>query len=111
MAIVNGDNYAKMYVNEPKELGEAGLQHVKMRVLADTATANIADDVYIGELPENAIVISFGAIGFAGTLTMKDGDGNAIVAGDRVASRVKCVLVPAVAALAGELIVVTYLQC
>ena len=111
MAIVYGTNYQKMYIDDPKELGAAGLQHTKMRVLSDFATANIADEVYIGEIPEGAIILSVEAIGNAATFTMEDDAGNAIAVGDQLATRTKLVCVPVGVALTGELILVNYVQC
>lgn len=111
MAIVYGSNYDKMYNQEPKELGDAGYQHVKLRCLMDLfASAAISDECYIGELPEDAIVISAEVVGAATALTLEDDQGNAISIGDRVAARTKLVAVPA-AGLTNEHILVKYLQC
>ena len=110
MATVYGVNYQKMYVDEPKELGAAGLQHTKMRMLADEVTANAADLCFIGELPEGAIVLSAEVVGSATALTLEDDAANVINIGDKMAARTKLVAVPA-AGLAAEYVLVKYIQC
>lgn len=111
MAIVNGVNYAKMYVNDFKELGAAGLQHISDKVVADVITSAVASDkCFIGELPEGALVLSAQVVGAATAIALEDEDGNAIALGDIMASRVKLVAVPA-AGLTNQIVLVKYLQC
>ena len=110
MAIVYGVNYNKMYIAEPKELGDAGKQHTKMRILSDNVTGNLGDLCYIGELPEGCIVLSAEVIGSATTVTLEDDAANAIAIGQEIGPRVKLVAVPS-AGLTGELVLVKYIQC
>ena len=110
MAIVYGVNYNKMYIAEPKELGDAGKQHTKMRVLSDNVTGNLGDLCYIGELPQGCIVLSAEVIGSATTVTLEDDSAVAIAIGDQLAARTKLVAVPS-AGLTGELILIKYIQC
>lgn len=111
MAIVNGVNYAKMYINEPKELGAAGLQHISEKIVADViASAAASDKCFIGELPEGARPVSAQVVGAATAIALEDEDGNAIALGDVLASRVKLVAVPA-AGLTNQVVLVKYVQC
>lgn len=111
MANVNGANFQKMYVDEPKVLGASGLQHTKMRVIADEiASASASDKCFIGELPDEAFIISAEVVGAATGVTLEDGDGNAIALGERVDGRKVLVAIPD-AGVTNGLILVKYLQC
>lgn len=110
MAIVNGTNYAKMYVNEPKEIGAAGLQHTELKIVADVVTASTSDACYIGELPVGARLVSAEVLGAATLVAIEDEDGNVLAIGDVTTKRIQLVAVPA-AGVAAKVILVKYLQC
>lgn len=67
MAIINGSNYQKEFINEPSEAANIGEYNGKQRVSIDSFSgAAPADDVYFAKLPVGAFILAFGNIG-AGT--------------------------------------------
>lgn len=66
MADINGDNYAKGYVNVPAELGNVGEVGGVIKVLFDKKTITTAaenDVFYVGKLPANARILSVNHVG------------------------------------------------
>jgi len=110
MADFNGVEYAKIYVNEPKELGSAGTQDVSEFSLYDESPGALVatDRVAIGILPDESRVTAFSELG-GGSITLEDEDANPIALGDKVSSATKLYAVAGGVIAAGKFLV-KYLQ-
>ena len=118
MALVSGSNFLKMYEQEPKELGEAGTQHVKLRVLSDEVTGLDGDDYKIGELPNEArlleaFVLDAAAAGAVLEVKYIDDAGalQPLALGESVPARRPLVVNVAGADLTAKYLGIKYVQC
>jgi hypothetical protein len=110
MADYSGTNYNKIYVAEPKELGDAGTQDVKPRFLYDEAPGALlaADRVAIGILPENARIIRFSELS-GDASTLEQADTTALAIGEKVTEPTVVYAVAAAGVAAGQFLL-EYLQ-
>ena len=67
MALINGSNYAKEFINVPSEAANIGEYNGKQRVSIDSFAGAVgSDDVNFAKLPIGAFILAFGNVG-AGT--------------------------------------------